>query len=260
MQPQTSPISITWVGHATVLIEVDGLRVVTDPAITPRMAHLRRRVAVPRLPDVDAVAISHVHLDHLHGASLRRVSGSGPIVVPRGARSLVASLPHRDVHEVVRGDVVTLREGDDTSSAVRLRAVPANHSSGRGPHSRVSATPVGYVVEIGERRVYFAGDTDLFEEMHELGPIDVALLPIWGWGPTLGDRHLDPPRAATATSWIDPAVVVPIHWGTYSPIRPRPGSPRWLENPLDAFGDSLAALGLSERLHVLRPGDAIQLG
>jgi L-ascorbate metabolism protein UlaG (beta-lactamase superfamily) len=259
MQHAASPISITWVGHATVLIEVDGLRIVTDPAITPRMAHLRRRVAVPRLPDVDAIAISHVHLDHLHGASLRRTTGSGSLVVPRGARSLVASLPRREVHEVVSGDVVTLRDGHDTLPAVRLRAVPANHSSGRGPHSRVSAAPVGYVVEIGERRVYFAGDTDLFDEMNELGPIDVALLPIWGWGPTLGDRHLDPPRAATATAWIDPVAVVPIHWGTYSPIRPRPGSPRWLENPLAAFEAALAELGLEQRLTVLRPGESMQL-
>ena len=259
VQHPTTPISITWVGHATVLIEIDGLRVVTDPVVTPRMAHLRRRVAVPTLPEIDAIAISHVHVDHLHGASLRRMTGSGRIVVPRGAQSLVATLPRRDVHEVVAGDVVTLREADDTRPAVRLCAVPANHASGRGPHSRVSAAPVGYVVEIGTRRIYFAGDTDLFDEMHELGPIDVALLPIWGWGPTLGDRHLDPQRAATATSWIDPTVVVPIHWGTYSPIRPRPGSPRWLENPLAEFGSALAEQGLEQRLTVLRPGDSMHL-
>ena len=82
--------------------------------------------------------------------------------------------------------------------------MPADHSNARGPHSRLVAEPVGYILDAGGRAVYFAGDTDLFDEMHDFPPIDVALLPIWGWGPTLGDRHLDPGRAATATHWIEP--------------------------------------------------------
>ena len=81
--------------------------------------------------------------------------------------------------------------------------------------------------------VYFAGDTALFDEMGTWAPIDVALLPIWGWGLTLGDGHLDPQTAAGAAELIDPAVVVPVHWGTYSPIGVR--RPAWLDVPAERF-------------------------
>ena len=94
----------------------------------------------------------------------------------------------------------------------------------------MSAPPVGYVVRVAGRAVYFAGDTDLFDGMRELGPLDVALLPIWGWGQTLGERHLNPESAAIATKWLDPTTVVPIHWGTYSPLASRPWATR-LDRP-----------------------------
>ncbi len=107
--------------------------------------------------------------------------------------------------------------------------------------------------------MYFAGDTDLFTRMRDLGAIDLALLPIWAWGPTLGERHLDPDRAATATEWIDPGVVVPIHWGTYSPVRARPGSPAWLDHPLAAFRTALAERDLADRLRSVAPGGSVEV-
>lgn len=255
----TPPVTVTWVGHATVSVEVDGFRLLTDPALTSRMAHLRRRVPTSEIGRVDTVAISHVHMDHLHVASLRRVAGDVRLVVPRGAAPLVSGLRARRLDEVVHGDRVVLRAAGDGVPEIALVVVPANHADARGPHSRVTAAPVGYVIEVGARRIYFAGDTDLFDEMHDLGPLDVALLPIWGWGPTLGDRHLDPGRAAIATTWLRPQQVVPIHWGTYSPIRPQRGAPPWLENPLQAFCDELAGHHEAERLTVLRPGESLTL-
>ena len=72
--------------------------------------------------------------------------------------------------------------------------------------------------------VYFPGDTDLFPEMGSLAPVDAALLPIWGWGPTLGPGHLDPDGAVRATQLIEPRLVIPIHWGTYAPAGSAPGS------------------------------------
>lgn len=278
-RPLPAGVSITWLGHASVLVEVvddDGgvTRVLTDPALTLRLAHLRRRVPLVAPPPVEVVAVSHVHMDHLHLRSLRLVPGRGRVVVPRGAGRLVADLPRRDVVEVVSGDSlavdapsqppgVAAATSPPAASAVTVRAVPANHSNSRGPQSRIIAEPVGYVIEARGRRIYFAGDTDLFDEMRDLGSlgrIDVALLPIWGWGPTLGERHLDPARAATAVTWIDPVTVVPIHWGTYSPLRPRRGSPPWLERPIDAFRDELAQVGHSDRLHAVRPGGSMHLG
>jgi L-ascorbate metabolism protein UlaG (beta-lactamase superfamily) len=251
VQPE---LTVTWIGHATVVLEIDGYRIVTDPILTSRVAHLRRRVEPAVIASVDAVLISHLHMDHLHLRSLRTLAAGARVVAPTGSGKLFRSLPHDGLDEVVHGDTVTLRAATAASPAIEATAVFADHSNSRGPHSRLVAEPVGYVVRCGARAVYFAGDTDLFDGMRELGPIDIALIPIWGWGPTLGERHLDPGRAATATHWIDPRHVVPIHWGTYTPITPRRGSPAWIDNPLGAFTDALAELGLADRLIALRPG------
>lgn len=250
-------LSITWVGHATVVIVIDGFRLVTDPLLTSRVAHLRRRVPMPAIDSVDAVLISHLHMDHLHLRSLRTIAEGVHVVAPSGSGKLFRSLGIEHLDEVVAGDVVTLRAASGDAPAIEATVVPADHSNARGPHSRLVAEPVGYIVGAGERTVYFAGDTGLFEEMHDFPDIDVALLPIWGWGPTLGERHLDPGRAATATHWIEPRRVVPIHWGTYTPITPRRGTPAWIDNPIQAFTEALDELGLADRLVALRPGETM---
>ena len=74
------------------------------------------------------------------------------------------------------------------------------------------------MIEGDGRRVYFAGDTDIFDGMADLAPVDVALLPIWGWGPTMGPGHMDPARAAQAAALLQARLAIPIHWGTYYPI------------------------------------------
>ena len=103
--------------------------------------------------------------------------------------------------------------------------------------------------------VYFAGDTDLFDTMADLAPIDVALLPIWGWGPSLGEGHLDPSRAATAATLLKARVVIPVHWGTYSPIGLK--RPTWLDTPAAHFADALRAAGMIDALRVLAPGESV---
>jgi L-ascorbate metabolism protein UlaG (beta-lactamase superfamily) len=257
MRPE---VTITWVGHATVLFEIDGFRAITDPILTSRVVHLRRRVAVPAIDPVDVVLISHLHMDHLHLRSLKTVTRGARVVAPAGAAKLFRSLDIAGLDEVVAGDVVMLREATADTPGITARVVPADHSNLRGPHSRLVAETVGYIFGAGGRSVYFAGDTDLFEEMRSFPPIDVALLPIWGWGPTLGERHLDPGRAATATHWIEPQCVVPIHWGTYTPITPKRGTPAWIENPFAAFTAALAELDLADRLVALRPGGTMTTG
>lgn len=243
-------VQLTWVGHATVAIDVGDLRIVTDPALTRRIAHLRRRVPEVDLGSVDAVLISHVHMDHLHGRSLRQLSSGAQVFAPRGARPLVSGCGFAAVHDLDRGDVIELGN-------VTIQAVHAEHGHRRGPHSRIAAPPVGYVIDTGGVRIYFPGDTDLHPQMHDLGHIDVALLPIWGWGPTLGELHLDPTSAATAAEWIGSATVVPIHWGTYSPVRAGRGSPTWLDRPITAFRERLDLIGLGDRLIALDPGGSL---
>jgi len=123
----------------------------------------------------------------------------------------------------------------------------------------VSAQPLGYVVT-GSSSVYFAGDTDLFDGMAGLGEIDVALLPIWGWGPGLGAGHLDPEGAAEAAALIGPRRVVPIHWGTYFPIHlGLRGVPRFVELPPQQFLSAMEKAAPDVDVTVLRPGESTSL-
>jgi L-ascorbate metabolism protein UlaG (beta-lactamase superfamily) len=247
-------LHIVWLGHSTALVELGGLRFLTDPALTPRLAHLRRHHAVDPavLDDVDVVLISHVHMDHLHIPSLRLL-GDVTVIVPEGAGRLLRRHGFADVAETRAGERVTF-------GSVTVETVPAIHPAGRGPHSRIAAPAVGYVLSSPHGSVYFAGDTDLFDGMGELPPIDVALLPIAGWGPTLGPGHLDPARAARATDLIRPQLVVPIHWGTYSPITSRRRPPAWLDRPAEQFATALAEAGHADRLRLLRPGGRLLRG
>jgi L-ascorbate metabolism protein UlaG (beta-lactamase superfamily) len=250
------PVDITWLGHSTVLVGLAGVRVLTDPVVTPAVAHLRRHRPVEPPAAVDAVVISHVHMDHLHPRSIRLVTQRETrVVVPAGAAGLLRRVPATRVDEVRAGDRLEIT-GRDGSGAVDLDAVPAQHSDRRGPHTRRSAPAIGYVVGGGGRRIYFAGDTGLFDEMDRIGPVDVALIPIWGWGSTLGTHHLNPVTAVQAIERLQAEWVVPIHWGTYSPRRGRAGPPAWLDRPLTDFRQAMDERGWSDRLVALRPGEA----
>jgi L-ascorbate metabolism protein UlaG (beta-lactamase superfamily) len=202
---------IDYVGHATVLVDLDGVRLLTDPLLRNRVAHLRRSSPVPARAHrgVDAVLVSHAHYDHLDLPSLEKLGKKLPVVVPRGLGGLLRKRRFESVLEVEIGETLSI-------GSLQIRVVQAEHDGSRGPFG-ASADPVGYVIS-GSRSVYFAGDTDLFDEMAGLGPLDVALVPIWGWGPGLGGGHLDPTRAAEAVARIGPALAIPIHWGTYYPI------------------------------------------
>jgi L-ascorbate metabolism protein UlaG (beta-lactamase superfamily) len=203
---------ITWLGHATVLLEVAGRRLVTDPVLRGRVAHLRRHApsagGTVVVEPVDGVLISHAHHDHLDRPSLRTLArAESQAVVPRGTGVLLRGLPFGQVHELGAGEQATV-------GGVQVEAVPAWHPTHRFP-SRVDHDALGFLVE----RIWFAGDTDLHPAMEALrGRVDVALLPIWGWGPSLGPGHLDPASAAQAAALVKPQVVVPIHWGTFLPL------------------------------------------
>jgi L-ascorbate metabolism protein UlaG (beta-lactamase superfamily) len=245
---------LTWVGHSTVILDLGDVRLVTDPVLTDRVAHLRRHheVAFDARGGVDAVLVSHVHLDHLHVPSLKRFPPATMLIVPAGSGELLRRRGFTDVRETRTGDAVAV-------ATVDVQTVPARHSGRRGPHSRISVSAVGYVVRWPGGTIYFAGDTDLFPQMSDLAPVDVALLPIWGWGPSLGDGHLDPGRAAEATALVDARHVVPIHWGTFSPAVVRRRPPAWLAEPVERFRAELDRRGLVDRLRPLAPGERLPL-
>jgi L-ascorbate metabolism protein UlaG (beta-lactamase superfamily) len=200
--------------------------------------------------DIDLILLSHVHLDHLHLPSLKRLRPNATVLTPAGSARLLRKIGFADVTEIRVGDRID-------AGQVHVEVVPAAHKHGRGPHSRVTADPVGFVVSGSGRRVYFPGDTELFDEMAGLRDIDVALLPIWGWGSTLGVGHLDPTRAASATELIRPGIVVPIHWGTYAPEDARRRLPTWFDTPPELFAAALDEADLSSRLRLLQPGESV---
>jgi L-ascorbate metabolism protein UlaG (beta-lactamase superfamily) len=245
---------MTWVGHATVLLELGGARLLTDPLLRNWLGHLRRHGAPPRsdvTERIDAVLISHVHLDHLDARSLRLIDRATRVIVPRGAGSTLKRIGFARIDELVAGDQVTV-------GGVLVTAVEALHDGRRRPLARPAET-LGFVVA-GANRVYFAGDTDLFDGMRALaGKVDVALLPVWGWGPSIGPGHMDPLRAARAAALLRPRVAVPIHWGTFFPIGLEALRQRALVEPPQRFAQHVRELAPDVEVRVLAPGDDLLL-
>src|SRR5436305_6072678 len=246
---ETRAGTLTWLGHSCAAIQIDDLLIVTDPVLRDRIFHLRRKDAVDpaRLDGVDLILVSHIHHDHLDLPSLDRLDLGAQVLVPAGAGGLLRRRGFRSVREVLPGDDVDI-------GAVRVRVTHAEHGAG----FRVGTgktQPVGYVIA-GTRTVYFAGDTDLFQGMGVLGRVDVALLPVAGWGPRLPAGHLDPARAVEALELIDPRLAIPIHWGTYAPWRPPLGD----DTPAMTFAELAATIVPTVDVRVLRPGQSCPLG
>lgn len=245
---------LTWLGHSTVLLELGGARLLTDPLLRDRVAHLRRHTPPPDAAlaaDVDAVLLSHLHFDHLDVPSLRRVGRDVPVLAPRGAGSLLRRMGFSAVSELEVGEAVDV-------GGARVTAVRAEHDGRRHPLGPEAET-IGYVVG-GAGRVYFAGDTDLFAEMAGMaGRLDLALLPVWGWGPSLGPGHMDPPAAARAAALLRPRVAVPIHWGTFFPTGLTRGRDAALVAPPREFARHVGEVAPDIEVRVLAPGEALAL-
>jgi L-ascorbate metabolism protein UlaG (beta-lactamase superfamily) len=243
-------LTIDFVGHSALVIELDGVRLLTDPATRARIGPLQRIVPVPtrrELAGIDAVLLSHLHWDHLDVPSLRDLGRSTRIVVPAG--TWMRGVGFADVIEIADGDALDI-------GGLTVEAVPALHSGFRPPLGP-TAPAIGYVVR-GSRSVYFAGDTDLFEAMGALGDLDVALLPVWGWGPTLGrGLHMDPLRAAQSLRRIRPRAAVPIHWGTYWPHAMGRVFPERRVEPPAAFAEYASELAPDVRILPTEVGTAV---
>jgi len=242
---------LRWIGHSTVLVELDGARLLTDPLLRERVVMLRRTEPLDHeaLDDLDAVLISHIHYDHLDLGSLRRLKAD-TVVVPYGAGALVRRRISASIAEVGPGDELAI-------GGLTVKAVHAEHDSARLFGKTTEA--LGYVIS-GSKRIYFLGDTDLFPALAEVSAdIDVALLPIWGWGPSLGKGHLDPRSAAEAVALIRPRIAVPIHWGTYYPLTVRKSERGFLQKPAHDFAEAAAELAPAVDVRVLPVGGSLEL-
>jgi L-ascorbate metabolism protein UlaG (beta-lactamase superfamily) len=247
--------AVLYVGHSTVLIELDGVRLLTDPLLRRRVLHLHRRSPIDFEPlrNPDAVLISHAHRDHLDLPSLRLLDRTVTAVVPRGLTRPVERIGFERVVEVDEGESVSI-------GPVEVRATHAEHDE-RRRIGRLRGASLGYAIG-GSRRIYFAGDTSLFPEMDGLVPdLDLALVPIWGWGPTLGSgEHLDPAGAAEAVRRLRPRTAVPIHWGTYRPLHHGVlHDPDFLTEPAEEFVREMAKTAPDVDVRVLKPGERLEL-
>lgn len=247
-------LRITYTGHATVFIEMDGVRLLTDPLLRDRVAHLRRQNApidLSSYQDIDAVLISHLHMDHLDIPSLQLLGNTPRLVVPHGTAAFLEKKGFQNIEEMRVGETQTIK-------GLTIRSTHAEHARTRYPLGP-SADSMGFVIR-GEYGIYYAGDTKLFPEMKNLANnLDLALLPVWGWGPKLGKRHLGPYRAAQALTMLNPRTAIPIHWGTLCPLGMGWMDPPFLKRPPHAFARHAVRLAPHVRIRVVTPGSSISL-
>jgi L-ascorbate metabolism protein UlaG (beta-lactamase superfamily) len=218
-------LRVTWLGHSTVLLEVDGLRVLTDPVFGKRASPLAfagpRRfhpapVRVAELPALDAVLVSHDHYDHLCAETIgelarrdvRFVTALGVGARLEGLGVAAERITELDWHE--RADL----------GGLRFVATPAQHFSGRGVGDRNQTLWASWVIETERHRLFFSGDTGLFAGFAAIGrqhgPFDLVLLEVGAFHPAWDDIHLGPENALRALELLGGGALLPVHWGTFN--------------------------------------------
>jgi L-ascorbate metabolism protein UlaG (beta-lactamase superfamily) len=186
-------------------------------------------------------------------ASLRRIPTDVPLIAPQGTGAYLRTrLPHT-VHTIDVWEQIHV-------GSVEVIAVPASHN-GLGPALSPLSTSAGFIIR-GSVTIYFAGDTALFAEMEELGDtfdIDLALLPVWGYGPNLRGDHMTPRDAAHALTLLRPRRAIPIHWGTFRPVGKLWSRLSYFSDPPYTFAGYAAYLAPETEVHILQPGETLAL-
>jgi L-ascorbate metabolism protein UlaG (beta-lactamase superfamily) len=234
---------VTWFGHSTVRVDLDGVSVLTDPVLGRWVGPLRRTGPMPgpsAVTGVDVAVISHAHHDHLDLPSLRRLEPTTTVVVPLGAGAIARRAATGPVIELALGQSTTIR-------TITVTAVRAHHDGRRFGHNGAGLA-VGYLLQ-GRHSVWFAGDTGAHPDLADLRDhVDLALIPIGGWGLTLGEHHLDALQAADVCALVHPASALPVHWGTLAvPGTRRLFGPLWARQDGARFVRALAAVAPDTR-------------
>ncbi|MBU0712146.1 MBL fold metallo-hydrolase [bacterium] len=245
--------SVTYIGHATVLVKLGAAYFLTDPVLTDKINFgLSKRKQLPgvtfdKLPLIDFILISHEHSDHLDKTTLRKFSKNIPIIISSGLGDRIRNLGFADVRELSWWENTRIKE-------LKITAVPAKH---------IFSKSSGYIVE-GSKTIYFTGDTGLFEEMKMIGEkfnIYLAFLPIGDYYPRLWfipgftkmtrERHMAPDDVPEAIKKLKCDIVIPIHWGTFKI------SGTSLEEPPEKMGKIIQNYHLKEKVFLLEHGSTL---
>jgi L-ascorbate metabolism protein UlaG (beta-lactamase superfamily) len=253
-KPPATGLRATWLGHSTVLIEIDGLRVLTDPVWGPRASPSRLAgpkrfqpvpVALRALPPLDLVLVSHDHYDHLDYPTIRELARHEvPFVTSLGvgAHLQAGGVDPRRIVELDWWESHTLPDADLT-----VTAAPSQHFSGRGLKDRNATLWSSLVVQTARHRVFFSGDTGLTTEYttigERLGPFDLVMLEVGAFHPTWGDIHLGPANALQALALLGGGAFLPVHWGTFALAM----------HAWDEPAETLLALGPKQGAQLLMP-------
>jgi N-acyl-phosphatidylethanolamine-hydrolysing phospholipase D len=252
--------TVTWVGHATLLVQVGSVNILTDPTWNERASPVRfagpRRLVPPGirfedLPPIHAVIISHDHYDHLDEETVRRLAATHRprFFVPLGLKAWLADVGVSDVVELDWWQTSTFR-------GLAFTSTPAQHSSGRGLHDQNLRLWSSWVITARDRRFFFAGDTGYDPTMREignrLGPFDLAAIPIGGYS-ALGPHpnHVNPEEAVALLGDVRGRLMVPMHWGTFDMNREP------FREPPDRLLGEAARRGVEGLIEILSPGQIL---
>lgn len=211
--------SITWIGHSTFLIQVNGVNIVTDPVWAKRMGFQKRLtepgIPIEELPEIDVVLISHGHYDHLDFGSIKRLKGKPTFYVPIGLRSAFTKRGYKNVIEGNWWD-------EFSTNDVKFTFVPAQHWTRRGINDTNTSHWGGWIIEdaLTNQTIYFVGDTGYFKGFKEIGEkcsVDIVLMPIGAYEPEwfMKDSHINPEDAIKAFLEVKGSLFIPMHYGAY---------------------------------------------
>ncbi|RUM58206.1 MAG: phospholipase [Persephonella sp.] len=236
-------------GHSTFLIQIEGLRILTDPFLSPHILGVKRKkpALLPKLvPKPDFIVISHAHYDHLDLKTLKQFDKSIPVIIPDKTKAVVKPLGFKEIIEVPHFK-------DFKTRNIEIIALPVQHNKGRSllyPNTQTNS----YIINVGNTTLYFAGDTGYFDKFKEYGKsfnIDYAFLPIGGFEPRvlLQKVHMNPEEAVKTFKDLNAKYLVPIHFDTFHTI------PKNLkkERALERLNKKLREEKLTERAIIVEP-------